>query len=282
MLGRAGEGELDLRTAAELAVQAGEQSLALEIGSARLRPMLYGPTPAPSGLLHCERLLADGGQQLAIAAHASQARALFSAMQGDFDLAHAADADLLPLIEELGLVLLRGIYTGDIAYALVISGEIGRAESVLRAGDERLVHVGETGVRATVTAQLADVLARRGKFEEALRYIDESKAIAAPDDLDAQPRFRVALARVLLGQGDVIAADRIVREAIELLEPTDFIDLHADALDVLGDVLVRDRRVEAAAVALQGAVALHGQKGNVVSAARSRAALDALPAVPRS
>jgi tetratricopeptide (TPR) repeat protein len=282
MLGRAGDGELDLRTAAELAVQAGEQSLALEISSARLRPMLYGPTPASDGLLHCRHVYADAGHQLAIAAHASQAKALFAAMQGDFDLARAADADLLPLIEELGLVLLRGIYTGDIAYALVIAGELDRAESVLRAGDERLVHVGETGVRATVTAQLADVLARQGEFEEALRYIDESNAIAAPDDLDAQPRWRVALARALLGQGDVAAADRIVREAIALLDPTDFIDLHADALDVLGDVLVRDGRVEDAAVALQGAIALHEQKGNVVSAARSRAALDELPAVPRS
>jgi hypothetical protein len=127
-----------------------------------------------------------------------------------------------------------------------------------------------------VSAQLADVLARRGRHAEAERRAEESRTIASHDDLDAQARWRSALARVLVSRAERDAGEHLVREALALLEPTDFVVLAAEAHDLLGEVLAGAGRTDEAAVAVERAIALHEQKGNAVSAARSRAALGRL------
>ena len=57
---------------------------------------------------------------------------------------------------------------------------------------------------------------------------------------------------------------------------TEFLGYHAEALLVLAEVLRLAGRLEEAAGALEEAVALYERKGNVVSAAKARAALDEL------
>ena len=66
-----------------------------------------------------------------------------------------------------------------------------------------------------------------------------------------------------------------------LVEPIDFLDLKGHVHDVLGEVLARAGRLDDAAVAVERAIALHEQKGNVVSANRSRKLLDELRATRR-
>ena len=115
-----------------------------------------------------------------------------------------------------------------------------------------------------------------------MRFAEESRALSATDDLDAQPRWRVALARTLARRGEHADAERLAREALTLLEPTDFIDLQADAFDALADVLRTAGRRDDAVAAVERAFVLHERKGNVVSAARSRSLLDQLRATPGS
>jgi tetratricopeptide (TPR) repeat protein len=282
MLGHAAEGEVDLETAAELARRAGDHALALRMLSARFRPLLYGPTPAVAGLAFCDSLLATESTYMGLTAHALQARALLAAMQGEFELSRSAAADALALIDELGLVLSKGVYAGDVGYASLLAGDLDIAESQLRAGEELFARMGETGTRATVVGLLADVLVRRGRDDEAVQYVEEGRAIAAADDFDAQARWRIVLGRVLARRGELTEAEHNAREAIALLEPTDFIDLHADALNVLGDVLARSRRSEEAIAAIEQAISLYEQKGNIVSAEASRLALNELRATRSS
>jgi tetratricopeptide (TPR) repeat protein len=145
-----------------------------------------------------------------------------------------------------------------------------------------LARMGETGVRATVVGVLATVLARLDRDDESVQYVEEGRALAAEDDFDAQARWRIALAGVLARRGELAGAELSAREAIALLEPSDFIDLHADALNVLGDVLARSRRPEEAIAAVEHAISFYEQKGNVVSAEASRVALNELRAARRS
>jgi hypothetical protein len=57
--------------------------------------------------------------------------------------------------------------------------------------------------------------------------------------------------------------------AIAIVAPTDYLDLHADALDALGEVLrLGDRNADAAA-ALREAITLRRKKGNLIGAARA-------------
>jgi len=278
MSGRAADGEADLETAATLARRADDLRLELRARSMRFRPILYGPTPATVGLAYADDVLTEAGGSALLRAHALQVRALLSTMRGEHDVARASADEALRIIEELGLVLARGQHGGDVGYAQLIAGDLDGAESSLRAGTEVFARIGETGNRATVAAILADALARQGKLDEAARVAEESRSISAPDDLDAQPRWRAALARVLAARGETGDAERLAREALDLLEPTDFIVLRAEVFDLLAKILASAGRLDEAASVLERALALHEQKGNVVSAERSRAALSELRA----
>ncbi len=83
MLGQAGDGDADLRRAADLARQAGSGALEREALMTRLRPIAWGPTPAEEGIAFCTTLLESETTNAAERAHACQVRGLCAALQGD-------------------------------------------------------------------------------------------------------------------------------------------------------------------------------------------------------
>ena len=281
-LGRAAEGETDLERAAELARRTENSAAENAALSARLRPIAYGPTHAVEGIAFCDMLLEHQTANVSDKVHALQVRALLAAMRGDLDLTRTSSRAASTLGEEFGLVLQKGTYAADIGLAQALSGDLDGAERELRVGNELFAAMGETGTRATLTAMLADVASRQGRDKDAMRFAEESRALSATDDLDAQPRWRVALARTLARRGEHADAERLAREALTLLEPTDFIDLQADAFDALADVLRTAGRRDDAVAAVERALALHERKGNVVSAERSRSMLEELRAAQSS
>ncbi len=160
----------------------------------------------------------------------------------------------------------------------MLVGDLEQSERVLRRGHDLLVEIGDVGVRATLDGVLADVLVRQGSTTRRSTSSTTYGTIAQIDDLDAQPRWRAVRARVLSRRGAHDEAEQLAREALALLEPTDFIDLEGYVRDVLGEVLARVGRIQEALDEVGRAAALHEQKGNVVSAARSRAVLEKLRA----
>jgi class 3 adenylate cyclase/tetratricopeptide (TPR) repeat protein len=277
-LGRAGEGEQDLARAAGLAREAGAVGLLREVMGARMRPAGWGPMHAAKGVALCEELLAADYANAALKSQALQILALFHAMLGDVESSRRAAADAWALIEEFDLALARGLFAGDVGLAELIGRDLDRAEQVLRRGHDMLVEMGDLGVRSSVDPLLADVLFHRGRHDDALELTAEVRAIAGPDDLDAQPRWRAARARVLSYRGEHDEALALLDEAIALVEPLDFLELKGYVHDVHAEALVRVDRTDEAATAVQRAIDAHEQKGNVVSAARARAVLDGLEA----
>jgi class 3 adenylate cyclase/tetratricopeptide (TPR) repeat protein len=281
-LGRAGEGEVDLERAAELAREMGDAVLLREVMGARLRPAGWGPMPAPDGVALCEGLLSAHDVNAALEAQALQILALFRAMLGDVEASRRAATDARALLDEFDFTMHKGLYAADIGVSELIGRDLERAEFELRRGHDVLVEIGDVGVRSTVDAVLADVLFIQGKHDEALELADSSRTIAAADDLDAQPRWRAARARVLSYRGEHDEALALLEEAAELVEPIDFLELKGYVHDVLAEALARVDRIDDAVGAVERAIAFHERKGNVVSASRSRAVLDDLRAVPRS
>ena len=278
MHGRAGEGEFDLERAAAIAATLGDTALQRATMGARLRPIGWGPTHAAEGAALCEELLSADYANAALREQALQILALLRAMLGDVEGSRRAAADAWALIEEFDLALARGIYAGDVGIGELLGGDLERAEHLLRRGHDALVQMGDVGVRSTVDAILSDALFLQGRHDEALELAEESRAIALIDDLDAQPRWRAVRARVLSSRREHDEALALVAEAVELVEPLDFLDLKGYVHDVLAEVLVCAGRTDDAVLALERAVGFREQKGNVVSAARSRAVLDDLRA----
>jgi tetratricopeptide (TPR) repeat protein len=83
-------------------------------------------------------------------------------------------------------------------------------------------------------------------------------------------------AKAFARQGRVVEAERLARKAVTLLEGTDDIQFHADALMALAEVLRVAERPSEAVHAVEQALSLYEQKGNVVSARKARALLGEL------
>jgi hypothetical protein len=137
--------------------------------------------------------------------------------------------------------------------------------------------MGETGARSNLAADLAHTLAVEGRHAEARRFADLSRSLAAREDVYAQVRWRSATARALAADGDPGRAVALAREAVQLAEVTDMLNLRADALLDLAEVAGLAGRAEEAAAAAAGGLPLYERKGNQVAAAAVRARLGQAP-----
>jgi ATP/maltotriose-dependent transcriptional regulator MalT len=159
------------------------------------------------------------------------------------------------------------------AFVRMLAGQPERAEQVLRAGLERLDSTDERTLHATTNAMLAQAVYDQGRPAEASALCDAAAADAPPDDIVTQVIWRSVKAKVLAREGRMEAAEVLAREAVALIEPTDLLCHHGDAMLDLAEVLERGSRTDEADKAIRTALALYEKKGNVVAATRARARL---------
>ena len=115
----------------------------------------------------------------------------------------------------------------------------------------------------------------QGRYDEAERLSRESEAAARPDDIHSHILWRTTRAQVF-ARRKLAAAEALAREAVAFAAGGDFLDSHGDALMALAEVLRLAARAQDAGAALEHAVRLYEQKGNLVSAARARTLLGEL------
>jgi hypothetical protein len=70
--------------------------------------------------------------------------------------------------------------------------------------------------------------------------------------------------------GRIDEADRLIAEAVQMVEPTDFLELRGDTFEALAHVEGRAGRTEGWKSALERALAEHERKENLVSAQHVR------------
>ena len=81
-------------------------------------------------------------------------------------------------------------------------------------------------------------------------------------------------AKILARRGDLVEAVRLGREAVAIASATaDILDLRAEALAALGEVLLLADRPQESGAAFDEAILLYEAKGHVVGARRLRDAL---------
>ena len=177
--------------------------------------------------------------------------------------------------EELG-ARLDAVSTAAFGRADVelLAGDDAAAESALREGYEALGNLGEIGTRASVAAMLARTLHARGHAEEADGLAREVEATASEQDLWSQTLYRLTRARLLVDAGALDEAERVARDALAIVEPTDLLDLRGDVLLELADVLRSGGRADEARDCIQTGITLYEAKGNVVAVERARAQLE--------
>jgi tetratricopeptide (TPR) repeat protein len=219
--------------------------------------LLYGPAPADEAIRRCEEMLEWTHESRVMVANVGISLAGLKAMRGDFEEARALAANAKAIYQELGLRLAVAGLTQVAGPLECLAGDLEAAELELRHGFEILEPVGSTDYQA---ALLADVLYQRGRLEEAERFAVIAEAAAAEDNIAAQVVWRGVRAR-LEGFPD------LARDAVELADRTDALNLRADALVNLAATL-NDDDPEESADALRRAIELYDQKGNVVASGR--------------
>ena len=144
---------------------------------------------------------------------------------------------------------------------------LGEGEGELRAMGSDAVHV--------IAAMYARSLYACGRYDEAdeaaARAITGSRYFTSEETLGLGVRAMVAARRGSFEEGE-----RLAREALTVIDDSDFLCDRADARVALAEVLaLADRRGEAAE-AVREAIALYEAKGNVLQAGHARARLASL------
>ena len=262
----------------ELAQEAGDTGVEAWIRYWLLQASTLGPHP-------CKRVIALARRDLEWAA-AHDNRALEGSTLGRLGEMLACDGQVeeaaevfgraRTVFEELDQPVHLAYLTLSTALVEPLASDPATAEGELRSAAEFFERAGATHISASLLPVLASALAAQGKSDEALALSRRTEEIAAPDDLDAQVRWRIARAQAHIERDEVPEAERHARSAVELAEAGDMILLSAAALTCLSEVMLAAGSPSEAVPALERALAHYEAKGDVVSAGRRRKTLDGL------
>ncbi len=232
-----------------------------------------GPTSVSEGVRICEELLNGLQTDPLVEAMVSAFLASLVAMQGRLDYARELIVCSRAGMQEFGLGTLRIVVEGLTARVEVLADDLDAAERALRAAVAYSSEIGDNWFYVACSVELARVVCDAGRPVECLCILEESERHRSPPDWEIVVRRPYTRALALARVGRLEDAETAAREAVSHADATQFIDYHADALLVLGEVLRLAAKVGEAASALEGAARLFDQKGNIVSAARARIAL---------
>jgi len=270
-------------------VEAGQQGLvhARRAGDSSLEELLLrhlalGLAHGPARWTELERFATENRGQADRLGARLPSRMLVSlaaaaAHQGRLGEARTLAAEFRQGLEERGhtFALLSNVMVG--AYIETLDGRPERAEAMLRASWDGLGELGERGFRSSIGVELAEALVALGRVDEALELLDEAEQMGSPDDWlnvagAAEVRARAALAR-----GEHERATDLAREAVEIADAYEYVDLRTELWLLYSDALVAAGQPVEARRALEETLRLAELKGSVVYGDPARALLMALP-----
>ncbi len=206
--------------------------------SAYASALLYGPVPVPEAIERIEALRSQADLGQAAEATTLYALGVLQAMRGRFDAGRELINSASLIDRQLGREVVGAMTTAEtLADVELLAGNPEGAERDLRVGFDALVELGERGYASTLAAMRARALCDQGRWDDALRFAETSAAWADSDDIVSQVAWRGGKARASAHLGDPAGAERLAREAADLAATTDHVNMHADALADLADVL---------------------------------------------
>jgi class 3 adenylate cyclase/tetratricopeptide (TPR) repeat protein len=255
--------------------RAGDAAHEAEITRWLTASLVWGPTPVEKAKERLEQIIAEARARPSPGVEGPTLRFLgyLEAMSGRFEEARALSERGRVILADLGLSSWLFGQTQATGAAELLAGDPVAAEREYRFGYDGLGKLGETGMRSTSAAYLAESLYRQGRYEEAERYAKICRETSSPDDVMSQIAWRLVAARLQARSGKVEEAEQFAREAVELGERSDARDQQGDAWSALGEALASAGRRPEALAAAEEALTRYEQKGNVVLAERTRAVI---------
>lgn len=239
---------------------------------------VYGPRPVAEAAARCEEVLARVADDRKVTAVAQCSLARLEAMRGNFPRARDLYRQSRGTLQQLGWALLAAMTSIDSGPIEMLAGDFEAAVRELRGDYESLQRMGEQNYISTVAGWLASALYELGRTEEADELTSISSRLGAPDDVSTQVLWRCVRSKLLARQGLAAEAETLAREAVDVVDRTDYIDAQGTTRVALATVHELSGDAAAASAALREAAERFERKGNVVAAGAARERLEALSA----
>jgi tetratricopeptide (TPR) repeat protein len=172
------------------------------------------------------------------------------------------------VIEELGQEGRLAASDWQMGEVAMRAGDAAGAVAALRSAFDFCRRVDDNNFLSTVAAELAHALLAAGDIEESLRVAEISSETADENDLTAQVPWRTARAKALARKGELAEAERLVREAVAMVDPPS----PRVILD-LAQVLTLAGATDEALPLVREAIAGYEKKGDLPGLALAHAAL---------
>jgi tetratricopeptide (TPR) repeat protein len=234
--------------------------------------MLFGRTPVLEVLAFLDEELAWGRERglAAIEADALLGGPYLYPRLGRFDEARERLERSKELHRELGIRYGLAEAHSAGAQMEMIAGDPKAAERELRGAIDIVLEMGATRYVRMYRVGLARVLLAQGRDEDALAELEATQDVFA-----LTPFWLVARARVHARRGEFEEAVTLARAAADAATVRDDITLRAIVLTDAAEALHAAGDLEGAADALERAIELHEEKGNVLPAQQCRELLAA-------
>ena len=275
-LGHSAEAERSFDRAVLHAHRCGNQRLERDTIGTQTVHEAWGHRSTDEGLDRCDELLRRE-RGTVLEALALGARALYGTWRGDVSGSRADVARTRALLRDFGNDLMAHASAMIEAVVELEAGDAAAAETIAREGYEGLEQLGERGFRSTVACFLAEALYAQGRLDEAEQFAVEAGELATADDFVSQNRSRAVQAKVLAQRGETDRAEKLVREAVEIVARTDSYGEHGEALLDEAEVLRLGGKLDESRSAVESALVLFERKGATSPASRARALLSELP-----
>ena len=169
--------------------------------------------------------LVERAAELAEAAGSVLARASALSVRGWLDLLneHPAEAEAAftaarELYAETGNTTREAVVTMMIGRTALAEGDLDRAEKLLRDSVRTLKGLHDRGSLCEAQRNLAMLLVRKGRVDEAERFALEARETVGPEDRVSLSTTKLALGVVRAAQGRDEEAEKLLREAVETLD----------------------------------------------------------------
>ena len=271
-LGHAGAQLAALERALEHARRVGAPFETGEVLLSVTSAIVRGPTPVTDGIAKSEQFVRDFPGNRVIEAYLDHAIAHLRARLGEFDAAREASDRYRAFLLDTGQMI---GYWRSAELRFDVEMLAGDTEAALAVAEEGYTALLEKGDRwPYLGAFLGQARLELGQMEEAAEVAE----VAASSAMAVERALGLGvLARVRALQGDGVSAEKLISEAVEIVERTDFLfDRGTVQLD-LAEVMDAVGRAGDARAARDRAIRMFEQKGDVVSAARARSPLEGEP-----
>jgi class 3 adenylate cyclase/ATP/maltotriose-dependent transcriptional regulator MalT len=205
--------------------------------------------------------LAEESGSIVAKGHALASAGDFAIYREDFDEARGKLEEARALYEETGVAS----YLGRVLYRLAVVAwsqeDLDRAERLSRESIRTLAPLEDRGTLCEAQRRLAEVLLAKDKVDEAERYAEEALETVGPQDMSSQASTRYTLARVRSAQGRSEDAEKLLREAVDIIDQTEYRIFGSDSLRYLVQLLRdsgREDEAEAYERRLEDAMAAAG------------------------